>query len=911
MNFGWQYNLLFDYRVRICESQSGWLTQCESYRWLVVMFKKSIQFNPGQKAWIASGGQFPETIELLSLNGDSKHSYKVLERQSDGAVPEIANRCGFKGFVLKVQDVDTGSELAVKLCLKEDYEGESNELNEARLAAALAPASDLFLTPLGVGLVELNCDSPDMPKVWSCFVSPWIEGDTIESLLKNDDWRKNLTPLEVAEFGRTLYKAAYFLRNKSLRHDDLHLGNVMLEDIDKDLGPSTVKKRLKIIDCGSLKPSRPDTNKPFDDLGNVISALVELRNVLFQEREKLLEHPSFDEYFKELIEHLSDEDTSRFFSDPDEPFARFDELSKRATLSHAVDPPTRHPFDAISAENLADDRRLLDTFVNQLPWLEQFSDATPAVLSGPRGCGKSMAMRYLSAKTHTSAEKPVESFQKLSVFGVYIGCGIELQNQLLWMTGNQDAVLKQRRALVTFFQLLLARELVRSVLDIQSNSPDLSHALGFDSDVFTREFTDAVCSNLEISVEDLAASTSPTLTRVHNRIDALRRSTHQAILAGEPTEYELSESVLGELTKAVTAVAPALQERPIVFLLDDYSSGRVPTEVQRVLNKIIFARSPTHRMKISCEKFGFCDEDIDGSRIDEDREYVYHDAADLVMGKAKHPARCQFIADLVNYRLAAAGYTGEAEQLLGIGPFDTELALEIRQGASRRGGNPAYYHGIRTLANMWCGDIATILHILRRMFLDGGVDKDTTSKIKVSVQHASIQSVSNALRRSIRSFQPHGPALSEVIEYFSQHVHGRLVKGQFLSKDGKPHEPYRVPRIEMTVKGVVDLDELLIEADSTGESWKVMKELLRRALLIELDDSRAKEGAEFSTKRLEIRKSLLPAYNCAILKNTYVPCKTPADLVEFLLDPEAFWAKKQPLIDNKNPDQGTFESQGF
>jgi hypothetical protein len=156
--------------------------------------------------------------------------------------------------------------------------------------------------------------------------------------------------------------------------------------------------------------------------------------------------------------------------------------------------------------------------------------------------------------------------------------------------------------------------------------------------------------------------------QVGEAIEAEMFSTHAQMLRGLNLATCTSEAFLGDLTGLLARQVSYFGRKRITFLVDDFSSHRLPEAVQVALNQVIWERRPTHVFKLSSEKYGAVLTDalratVDISRemieIDCGREYIALDDADQV-----ERARA-FAIELLDNRLKAADYRGTAQTLIG------------------------------------------------------------------------------------------------------------------------------------------------------------------------------------------------------------------------------------------------------
>lgn len=844
------------------------------------MYKFGPELDCNTVEWLRQGAAFPENLELVLRDGSSRH-YTVLDRDADGVIVQLQRgRRGKKGFVLRVRDEESGDLYAAKLCIPEDYEY-STPLTELEFATALRDLDDLVLRPKVLGTVERFEGEPRHGEAskWICFISEWLEGTTLRDLIDNSPGE--VTPSLVTHVAKELLTAILVMEEMGYKHDDLNLGNLMLEDPNTRLAainPAKRVRRLRIIDLGSMKPFDKATAKSDDDWSLSAKCLAELHNTLHCNRSLASQYPQFLKSLRDFIHDLADE-PSRKFPDPGD----YIRSIERAEQLITIEPRTQavfHPLEAISAEHLADDAILLRLFVKHLPWLALVQGPNPCVLVGPRGCGKSMVFRYMATKTHiTSRECSAAVLQDSGIFGVYIGCSSDLGHDLVWLSHKRAEFADYVDQISDYFNLVVARELMRALASAASAS-NFAEALGF-TEQSKRRLAEYLERTLGLDLRRVHVSGMEIFQSCADTIDRLRHALAKEMRAGPGPGLATGSTFLRDFCAAIVEELPAFKTYSITFLLDDYTEHRISRRVQEVLNGIIFQRVPWMIFKVSSEPYGFDSTTFFETRVDPVREYIPIDAGTNCLDMSAKERRL-FVTDLLDRRLAVAKFAGNAATLIGDSQYGTDpkLAEAIR---SRRKGKHNYYNGLDVLSNAWSGDVATVLHIVNNMFADAGVNDATDRRISNDIQHNAIVRVSKGLRGRVQSYSPHGPSMSVILSAFGDLAARLLVDHRARVRSQESSDINRKYRIEWTLPEGANIESELERFDRTGELYSLYKELIRRAVFHENLQSRGKEGVGRRTIRLQIRSSLLPSFGTSLQHENHLKIDRTEDFVEFLL----------------------------
>ncbi|HKO44824.1 MAG TPA: hypothetical protein VJU84_16215 [Pyrinomonadaceae bacterium] len=695
------------------------------------------------------------------------------------------------------------------------------------------------------------------------------------------------------------------------RHGDLHPGNILVGEKDEaDLDASLeAREPIYVSDFGyGVTGGDKAPKDDYQGLADIADAILEKT-----EWEKgTATDKQIIQGIRELLQKLLRETSHSERRTPKEILKAVKELDQRVRAAGAIHLGTTSVGHSLSrtglgnanmsvgqyqvSEMLGDDwDRWKSLFVSSVPAKSRILEPdVSTVVTGPRGCGKTMLFRRLSERLVVECG-PVDI--PTDFVGFYINAN-DIADAFSSFQKRSDKSTDEK--LVCYANLSILSDL----LAVQS----------------------ARCAKLvELCSEELLDTIGEWLVEKDNDqalIVGENRLEHYRFLLERikwrfPKEHsnpdfpgfkDFSQHTwLPRLISIARVFCPWMDTRSIFIFVDDYTTPRISVQMQKVLNRLFFQRSSEFVCKLATESATtFIPVDSSGKMLQDGDDYQMIDMGEESLFMPEDE-RLAFLEKIFARRLSLdPRLPNSAHTLDGLlgrlglgklqfarllrhrednnnGPKQTFAVASQRRGASRP---KALYHGREVFADLWSGDTRTMIQLIQEL-----VDTGTLIHFKTVVPIDSEQQDSVLRRRGgqwldaqarnqptdPRSYKRclrdakladpkfeltagnYGSHLKAVVEAFVKVARQLLVSPMYRIQSGT--EFREVPRMAFRIEVT---DEFRVE----GLAAEIYKDLIRYGMFMR--DARGKSVRGAFVPRLYLRRLLLPYATLAMSKRDSV-----------------------------------------
>ncbi len=340
-------------------------------------------------------------------------------------------------------------------------------------------------------------------------------------------------------------------------------------------------------------------------------------------------------------------------------------------------------------------------------WLPRVSAPGPLVMTGMRGCGKTMLLHSLQFHARAAVlprEEDADALKRVADDG-YVGLFVSAQ-RLIPVDPKADRPSTEE----LFARLLVAyaaqgARAMAHLHDLDAGS--LSFAAG---EALIRAVSDSLAPRPTLdtptTIEELERCLSGLLVRVSRSDSGLRLATNPN------TAFPL-------LAEALRRAAPIWNDAQILFLLDDVSTRYLePDRIEDLLSSLLFQHphcafkltSEAQTIFLSLKSPGQVHPAAAG------RDFTTFDLGAEVQARLKERSGKTFVNDILRARARLfAGHPNQSPADV-LGDVDLEtIARTIAETQTRSRERKRLYHGLRALAGVCVGDIGAVIQIYQEI----------------------------------------------------------------------------------------------------------------------------------------------------------------------------------------------------
>ncbi|MBU0576909.1 hypothetical protein KJ654_04625 [Patescibacteria group bacterium] len=714
----------------------------------------------------------------------------------------------------------------------------------------------------------------------------FIDGINLRQYIEDPPWSLDLAFIEgIAE---TIFKVLHACRAVEIEHGDLHEGNILISNPDSRLVGSP--RTIWISDFGY--GGSHNELEPKDDYRQLFAIISSLLRKLdppdLNPRDKIL-HQKMNEFLKKKVLEV-DRTQGRYVGDSEALFEDFKMLAPEAERESAAatkGEEVRGPGDYLWAEALGyrvDEWKNL--FVPDFLAAQDLLSRNITILTGARGCGKTMAFRRITAFMdkligEPSGVKGVEQF-----VGFYVNCR-DLVEAFPWLPRRLNKGMQQQ--IMHYFHLSWFAEICKTLALYAADSHKSFGELdGFLTDIFGDKYHSLPWG------ADVLAHARAFLENEKERCRLSDLGKAGGLESWPLARVDFLDILQGQLESYVSWI----EQKPIYFFLDDYTIPIVTREVQQVLNPIIFKRRNKLFFKVSTESTNsFERQGLHGKPLELRHDFELIDLATESLHQDFNTKTVLleniFKPRINRHELFKEKNLGLKDVFGKMSLCNNDLAKQMRESGKR-----ALYYGVNAFVGMWASDIRIMIQMFTEMLRDanGELEKDglpIPSKIQNKIYRATggefLESMGLVIDPSLwkrgpsstKPGQQYGTHLKDIVEAFVHVSRYELTKGDLVGNQGRLN-PKQAFRLE-----IIDKFEL------PDDTKPYLEGLVRWHIF--LQDWRGKSVRGMITPRLYLNRILIPFCNLTFSIHDHIQL-TNEEFIDLLKNPKKFpgyWHKKR------------------
>jgi hypothetical protein len=658
------------------------------------------------------------------------------EKIRDFEIVDVLDR-GFYGAIYVAERGSLRRKAVLKVIPRGVYEAFGKDFaEECRIHAEVAGGTQHLVGIEDYFDEDVRFEGEDEDLSCHVAVLDYVDGEKLDAFVEDP---AKLTATAIAQIAVDLFRLLGELENKQRFHNDLHGGNLMVRRLPADqrraeaIDPEIV---AVAVDLGSITDeSRSDEEQQTGDLHQVAQHLLTLSDRLLDQPER----GSDLEYrlataLQEIARMMATETALQRTPQFQEMIALVYQAFELASS------PWKEPTGGLRAfDESYNAQTLRSWFVPQLfidpgGWQLELEAAGPQVITGMRGCGKTMLLRSLQFHSRASLavyeeETGVGAARRLGeegYVGLYVSC-----TRLLDRLGSPSAELHEPYARLFLVYAREALRALRHLREIQGDGPLVAPGAARR----IAEAVEAFVSDADLGEVDSELVLERRLQRMQL---SLERGESKHTLLAHPTV------AFPHLAEAILSCSPLWVSSRVFFLLDDVSTRHLHEEaIGDLVSTLMFnheqcafkVTTEAQTLELVLKSPGL----VEHARIG--RDYDTFDLGAKINERLRQDAGRagkEFIGEVLRARAQQLTRHPDADPAAIVGDTTLEqIARTIVSTSSNAPEKKALYHGMTALAAVCVGDIGDVISIYKMILSRAG--RVETIPVDPGVQSACFQ----------------------------------------------------------------------------------------------------------------------------------------------------------------------------
>ena len=584
--------------------------------------------------------------------------------------------------------------------------------------------------------LDITFSDPDATAI-NCYVTvlEYVKGSPLSHYLNG---KMDITSRAVTQIAIDLLSIRYEFEKNKLNHNDFHSGNIIVEELDhENLRNHAIDNsiRLKAIDLGSIADESKSGQNREGDLLLTAKHIDSLLLILLDDPDSLDDKDygsalALQGLTQDLIINVQKSRLPNLYdliNDIEEVF-----YNSRQQWKPWKEPLRLKGFgDHFNAQTLSSwhvPKLLVDP---KGRWLKELSKPGPQIITGMRGCGKTMLLRALDLHARAAStnfdddEKPESKLSRIKEDG-FIGLFVRAQRLLELRSPTMSRIEVHISKLFISYCL----EAVRVLMHI--NDIDNSVVIPTAHKIIASVVADCL-DNIDVDINNI-----PSLEKLETTLEKMLVLVTKR---DNITKYSISltpETIFCRLAEELRKCSFVLSDSYVIFLLDDVSTRYLSLDqVQALISALLF-QSASCAFKFTSEwqtyELGLQSPGRNHP-IMVDRDVAVFDLGADVFKTIKREGN-SFVEEILKQRTAL--YTGHPlpispKKFLGSVSLET-VAKEIAESTDTSTKRKHAYRGLTCLSGVCVGDIGDIIKLYEEMLLRGANKNENTIPQRIQAE---------------------------------------------------------------------------------------------------------------------------------------------------------------------------------